>query len=222
MRRGWLALVLCLWVSDQRPSRDESPDELAAPSYSAASVEIGKGPADPLEKLARDNPIAFLEKSLEKYDAEIKGYTLTFFKRERIGGKLRPPEKTEIGFREKPFSVSMKWIEGAGLAAKVLYVEGAYDNKLLAKPRGLFSLAGIFTRDVDGAEAKSSGRYTINQFGFKRSTQRTLKAMQAARRAEHCTSAMTASSPCPSSAVSIATSSCARPMSRPRRMRSTS
>jgi hypothetical protein len=179
MRRGWLALVLCLWVSDQRPSRDESPDELAAPSYTAAAVDIGKGPADPLEKLARASPIAFLEKSLEKYDAEVKGYTLTFFSRERIKGKLRAPEKREIAFREKPFSVYMKWIEGGGLASKVLYVEGEYDNKLLARPP--LSFLGIFTREVNGPDAKASGRYTIDEFGFKRSTQRTLKAMVAAK-----------------------------------------
>lgn len=179
MRREWLALVLCLWVSDRRPSRDESSFDLAAPSFSAVSLEIDKDGTDPLEKLARESPLAFLEKSLERYDEEIKGYTLTFLKKERIGGTLQRAEKTEVRFRESPFSVHMRWIEGAKLAAKVLYVEGENNNKMLARP--IVPFVPVMTRDVDGPEAKNSGRYTIAEFGFKRSTQRTLRAMQKAK-----------------------------------------
>ena len=49
-------------------------------------------------------------------------------------GRLQKPEKIRVAFREKPLSVFMDWLEGAGLASKTLYVEGENNGKVMARP----------------------------------------------------------------------------------------
>jgi len=130
-----------------------------------------------MDKLAARNPVAFLESCLDRYNREVKGYSQIFQKQERIGKQLEKKEITEIKFRDplsgKPFSVYMRWLEGARLAARVLYVEGENDNKMLVKPVGAFGFL-IVSRLVDGEDARKSGRYTLKEFGLKKGLQRSL------------------------------------------------
>jgi hypothetical protein len=132
----------------------------------------------PLESLLHYNPVLFLEECLAKYEREVKGYSATFIKQERVAEKLQPKEKLETHFREAPFSAYMKWIEGARLAQSVLYVEGENNNMMVAKPRGL----GFFTvsRDPTGADAKATSRYSIKEFGIHIGAKRTVAMMRAA------------------------------------------
>jgi hypothetical protein len=139
---------------------------------------IGTKGLYPVDFLIHYHPAHFLEMCLERYKREVTGYSATFRKRERVGGKLGPMEKLEVHFREQPFSVYMKWVEGAGMAQKVLYVAGENKGKLLA--RATLTFLGVFEKDVDGAEAKKTGRYTIDQFGIYLGTKRTLAAMRKA------------------------------------------
>src|SRR5438309_1367579 len=104
-----LVLLLCLWLQDQRSARDPGSDVPVA-SYSASN-EIPKAGTDPLESILRDDPLRFFAMSLEKYDKEVKGYSLTFYNREKIKGKMQAAEKREVYFRDKPHSVYMSWIE---------------------------------------------------------------------------------------------------------------
>jgi len=145
--------------------------------------EIGTKGLYPLDCVLHYHPLLFLEMCLDRYKAEVKGYSTTFIKRERIEGKLQPPEKIEVHFREQPFSVSMNWQEGARLAQKVLYVAGENNGKLLARGRGLILASmGVFEKDVDSADAKKTGRYPIDQFGIYLGTKRSLESMRKARK----------------------------------------
>src|SRR5207302_3974195 len=84
-----------------------------------------------MEVLAKENPVAFLENCLIRYDREVKGYSLLMQKQERLEGTLYKKEITEVHYREGPekggHSVFMRWLEGARLAARVVYVDG--ENK---------------------------------------------------------------------------------------------
>jgi hypothetical protein len=140
------------------------------------------------EMLPDPDPIAFLRKALERYDREVRGYRVTLRKQERIDGKLRSPEKIEVQFRESPFSVHFRWVAGNDrLADKALYVKGENQNKLIAVPRGVLGTLASWTgkraveRDVDGEDARRSGRYPLSEFGFKIATQRVLKSWEKAR-----------------------------------------
>jgi hypothetical protein len=135
-----------------------------------------------MEKLAQTDPIAFLENCLRRYDREVKSYRVTLQKQERLGGTLQGTEVIEACFREEPFSVRMDWVKGTGLAQRTLYVKGQYDDQLQVLPAGLLGLAGVVSRDPKGAEARSSSRYPITEFGIKVGMQRTLAAFEHARK----------------------------------------
>jgi Protein of unknown function (DUF1571) len=127
-------------------------------------------------------PVAFLEESIQRYQRDVSGFTLTMQKQEFIGGQLQKKEIVKAAFRDEPHSVYMEWIEGARKAERVLYVEDENEGKMLARPTPLLrKLAGdIVARDVDSADARSSGRLTMNEFGLKKAMLRTLTSWQAA------------------------------------------
>jgi hypothetical protein len=139
-----------------------------------------------MERLARADPIAFLENCLRRYDQEVHGYTCIMQKQERIDNVLHKKEIIEVKFREQPFSVSMHWLEGIGKADRALYIEGENNNQVLAHPSGVIARAlvgPVVKRPVNGPEARQAGRYTLNDFGIKKGTLRTLNAWKAAREA---------------------------------------
>lgn len=179
MGRLFVILPVCLALCGQSIIQDavpiDSPDEVAV-------TPIGEKGPTPLEKILQENPVRFLEMTLEKYDKEVQSYTFTFRKQERIAGKLQEPETIKVYFREKPFSVFFDWTEGARLAKRCLYVEGENNGKLRVRPNLPFVDKLIWNKDVEGTEAKRSGRYTINHFGLKLATERTVKSMRAAEK----------------------------------------
>jgi hypothetical protein len=134
-----------------------------------------------MERLARENPVAFLEACLRHYDRTVKGYTLTLQKQERIGGKLQRTEMIDVALREQPFSVLLRWKEGARLAAAVVYADGENGGKMLVRPAGLILGGLIVERDPEGEQARQSGRYTLPQFGLKKGMERTLQSWKAAQ-----------------------------------------
>ncbi|OAI53169.1 hypothetical protein AYO44_16250 [Planctomycetaceae bacterium SCGC AG-212-F19] len=185
MIRILLCLPLCLCLGSDRPNV-----EPAVPAAAAARADVVKdtGAALPsaaeMEKLARTDPVAFLENCIRRCVREVKGYSLTLQKQENIAGKIQPSEIVQVHFREKPHSVFFNWVEGARLAERVLYVEGENDGKMLARPKGGLAriVAGDVTaREVNGPDARNSARYTMDQFGFKKSTERTLLSWKTAR-----------------------------------------
>jgi hypothetical protein len=136
------------------------------------------------EPLPDADLVHFLEMCIERYDKQVEGYSCIMEKRERVDGKLQNREIVEACFREHPYSVFMHWTEGAPRADRVLYVKGENNDKMLARPKGAIAraIAGdVVKRDVDGPEAKRSGRYNLLQFGMKNAMTRTLAAWQAAR-----------------------------------------
>src|SRR5689334_10636747 len=66
-------------------------------SYAWAPLEfIGRKKLYTLETLLHYDPVQFLEECQAKYASEVKGYTCTFRKQERVKGHLLPPEKIEV------------------------------------------------------------------------------------------------------------------------------
>jgi len=135
------------------------------------------------EPLPTGDVVRFLEKCVQHYEQlGIQGYSVILHKQERIGGKLQPSEDIECFYREKPYSVFMHWLHGQRKAESSLYVEGENGGKMLAKPAGL---AGVFVkvveRDVDGEDARQSGRYTMKEFGLKAAIQKTYRDWKAAK-----------------------------------------
>ncbi len=168
--------------------------------YLSASVLLGSGchrvapvapqaaqrsaaEAGPREPLPATDPVAFLQKCLERYDKEgIRGYRLVMAKQERLEGTLKPPEVIEVCFRARPYSVFMHWQQGARGVSAALYVQGENDGKVLVHPTGfLGKLRPVAPLDPEGTLAREASRYSIAEFGFQKSLERTVAAWKAAR-----------------------------------------
>jgi hypothetical protein len=137
-----------------------------------------------MERLAQVDPLAFLENCLRRYRREVKGYRMVMYKQERIEGSVKPAEVIDVAVREEPYSVFMQWREGARNAERVLWVNGENEDQLLARPNGAIARAvagDIVAKPVDGPLAKQSGRYPINKFGIRKTTERTYDAWKEAR-----------------------------------------
>jgi hypothetical protein len=137
-----------------------------------------------MERLARDNPVEFLEKCLLYHRRNVQGYTCTFQKQERIANLLQRREVIEAACREKPFSVLFKWVDGARLAERSLYVEGENNGMMLARPAGRLArmVAGdVVERDPEGDDARKSSRYSIKDFGMYKGAERVLASWKAAQ-----------------------------------------
>jgi hypothetical protein len=146
------------------------------------ALDIGAQGGFPLHNLLHAHPLLFLELCADRYNRQIQGYTCTFVKKERINDKLFPPGKNDyeiikVACGEHPFSVFFEWKEHPRLAARALFVEGANENKILAKPRGVLALAGIQQITVDDPRAKDTGRYPMSQFGMGLAIHRTVRSM---------------------------------------------
>jgi len=169
------------------PSAPEPGTAARGPAFADAVADDASNPlpsAAQLERLAREDPVAFLENCLRRYQRNVKGYTCTFLKQERIGDKVQRTETIDVAFREEPYSVLFHWVEGARLAERALFVEGDNDGMLLVRPEGRLArrVAGdVVSRDPDGKDAKQSGRYTLKEFGLKKGALRTLHSWKTAK-----------------------------------------
>jgi hypothetical protein len=175
--RGLFCLPLCLLLAcsqQQAQTKEKLADVKTPENYKAPDAAA-------MEKLAKDDPVAFLEHCVIRYNSKVKGYRVMFHKKERINGKLKGDEEIEVAFRDKPHSVFMHWVKGAGRAVSALYVEGENGGKMLIRPNGIGGrFVKVAERDPEGEDAKQSGRYTVKDFGFKNSTLRAIASWKAA------------------------------------------
>jgi len=164
--------------SNKPPPPPPEPQE--SPNFAKVPDSGGDLPqTDELVDLARKNPVGFLEKAIIRYDREMKtnqGYTCLLVKRERLRGKVPPPDKAEemaVRFREKPHSVLLEWKKNPGKAQRVLYVRGENNDKLIVLPKGIGAFK-LWERDPLGEEALESGRYPLTEFGIQIGSRRAL------------------------------------------------
>jgi hypothetical protein len=183
VRRVLLCLPFCLALAQDGPRPPTAPATQSSSkpaSDDGAQLPDAKG----LVRLARTDPVEFVEACLRRYGREVKGYRCTLQKQERLGGKLQRSEVMDAAFREDPFSVLLDWQEGVRLAQRVLYVKGEHDGQMLARPAGWRGkLVSFVARDPEGPEARESGRYPVTEFGIQKGMERTLAAWFAARKA---------------------------------------
>jgi hypothetical protein len=175
-----LSLPLCFLAPSDCLSRP-------APPASPEPADVNDGSPVPdaagLERLVRDDPIAFMRAAVRRYDRDVKGYRCTFVKQERLGGKLQRSEIIDVSFRDQPFSVLFDWREGARLASRVLYVKGQNGDQLLVKPAGWRGrLVSSVERPPEGSDAKESSRYPMTQFGIRKGMLQAIAAWGAAQK----------------------------------------
>jgi hypothetical protein len=181
MVRTLICLPVCLLLAPSYPSGEaDFASQPVIHIEQAAHAGTVKGMTDPGKDV-----LGYLQACLKHYQQTVKGYTLSFRKRERTAGTLHPWESIEAYYRDDPHSAFFDWQEGARKALKALYIEGENKNaqgksQILALPAPPFTGLGVVKSDTDSADSKRSGRYPLSEFGLKEAMQRVLDAWKAA------------------------------------------
>lgn len=166
------------------PAAEPAPPEEDAPVILVESVtkaaklasDTGASGSAALAALARRNPELLPKMALEHYRSDIKDYTCTFWKQERLNGKLGKVEKIDVEYREAPVSVYMRWEQNATEVKRALYMDAPdfvdSQGRKVAKiePNGAIvrMLVSEVTLPIHGARAKKASRNPMDRFGFRR------------------------------------------------------
>lgn len=145
--------------------RNASAAEAARPAGVPAATEH---PLDPALEIARDG--------LRHIDENVRDYTATLIKRERVGGRLQEYQSLEVKVRHRrleeggvitPFSVYLKFIAPRSLAGReVIWVEGQGDGRLIAHESGFKNLLRVRLEPTSFL-AMLGNRYPISKIGMR-------------------------------------------------------
>ncbi len=168
-----LAVMMAAWCGAQQPGQDR----LQEPVYrvtKATSQPIRAGeathPLDPALDMAREG--------LERIRSDVRDYTCTVAKRERVGDVLGDYEymfakirngKTVDGRKVAPFSVYLYFLKPVEVKGReVIFVEGQNEGKLCAHEGGAKGkwLPTVWLQP-DGAFAMRGQRYPITDLGIE-------------------------------------------------------
>jgi hypothetical protein len=143
---------------------DQLPGARLVVKPSARSVSVsGSVPASSETPIAR--AIRTIAECQVRYQA-VDDYTCTFFKRERIEGRLRPVHVMALKVRSKPQSIYLKFQQPAR-GREAIYVSGRHGGKLLAHDVGLNKLlAGTLQLEPTSARAMEDCRHPITEAGI--------------------------------------------------------
>jgi outer membrane lipoprotein-sorting protein len=177
---GALALAAALfWMPCSNPwlataSGGETPSE---PAQAPAASSVGSAPAKArvasvsrevkahieADSIARARQV--ISDCKTKYQS-VQDYTCTFFKRERIDGKVYTPHIMTVKARTEPSSLYFKFIQpNAGREA--IFVHGRNNNKIVAHDVGLGRvIAGTMHLDPKGDMAMEENRHPVTEAGL--------------------------------------------------------
>lgn len=145
------------------------PDESARGGPSAETEAGVTAPAVLLD------PFLTADQAFDRCKREVRSYTCTFLKQERIGNKLKPRETIEVRFRQDPLSIFMIWKKNADEVKRALFVDSREfvngDGEKVARIEPAGSVIRLFVKDVKmpihGERARAASRRTIDEFGFR-------------------------------------------------------
>jgi Protein of unknown function (DUF1571) len=122
-------------------------------------------------------------------NANIRDYTATMIKRERVDGKLLEPNYMFIKVRHQPFSVYLYFLKPDDIAGReVMYVAGQNNGDLLAhEAKGLKSRIGAISLNPTSALAMDGNRYPITMLGVGKLTNRLIEVAEHDKQFGECT-----------------------------------
>jgi outer membrane lipoprotein-sorting protein len=142
-------------------------------AVAAEAPQVAEHPLKPAVDLAT--------RSLQIQDANVRDYSATVRKVERIDGKVGEPEFALVKVRNKPFSVYMHFIGPDNLKGQeCVYVEGQNNGNMLAHapPNTLRGKFGTVSLAPNSAMAMKGQRYPITELGIYNLTRRLVEVGQ--------------------------------------------
>ena len=106
-----------------------------------------------------------IAESQARYD-RVEDYTCTFYKRERIAGRMTPLHIMSMKVRTKPQSIYFKFQQPAH-GREAIYIAGRHGSKVLAHDVGLNKiLAGTLALEPTSSRAMEDCRHPITEAGI--------------------------------------------------------
>jgi hypothetical protein len=141
------------------PRADEPP-----PTPVVAATPMSVSP--PVEVTAASDPLADLLADARKAHQQLRDYTCTFIKQERVKDKLLPEQTAVMRVRTEPFAVHLKFIAPSALAGQEVCYCASMGGKFRAKSAGWKGRIGFVTLDLNDPRAMEENRHSANEAGF--------------------------------------------------------
>jgi hypothetical protein len=173
-----------------QPAQPAAPQPAAAPVAAAPAAANPQAPFD-LTQRQGEHPlmplIRVLQGSLQHIDQNVRDYSCTLVKRERIDGTLGDPQYIFMKVLHQPFSVYMSFIQPHS-GREVVFVNGQNNNELLVLDGGWKRRAlGVMKLDPQGMVAMRGQKYPITSVGFRNLTAEILQIAQKDTQFGECT-----------------------------------
>ncbi|MFO7907258.1 MAG: DUF1571 domain-containing protein [Planctomycetota bacterium] len=160
---------------------------LVEPLYREARAKTDIDRDDPANKHPLDPALALAQDGLQNIRENVRDYSATLVKRERIDGTIQDYEYMFTKIRNEkvvdervvtPFSVYLYFLKPEKLHGReVLYVSGENDGKMIAHepPNSLKGKFGSIWLKPDGALAMRGNRYPISEIGLETLVRRLIE-----------------------------------------------
>ena len=123
--------------------------------------------------------------SLEHIDRNIRDYSATLVKQERVNGDLSEHQHIFVKIRHEPFSVYMSFLKPFQ-GREVVYVDGQNDNQLVVLEAGLKRMLGKMTLAPDGMVAMRGQKHPITKVGIRNLTAQLIRRFEADTQYAEC------------------------------------
>jgi hypothetical protein len=151
---------------------------------SAAAMQSAGGSPFDLSSQPGEHPLAVVirvcKASAEHIDRNIKDYSCTLVKRERLPQEdvIGEQQMIDLRIRHEPFSVHMSFRQPHA-GRKVVWVKGANEDKLTVREAGLLSIAGRVDLDPESTTAMNGQKYPIYKIGIRNLLTELIKNFEA-------------------------------------------
>lgn len=165
-----------------------TPASVAAALPSAPAAPLTGAPFD-LKQQPGEHVLApvirTLKTSQASIDQNVRDYSCTLVKRERVDGELGEYQHILMKVAHDPFSVYMSFLK-PHTGREVLYVAGQNENKLIVLEAGFKRLVGKLHLDPQGATAMNGQKRPITDVGFRNLTAKLIRLWEAESKFEEC------------------------------------
>jgi uncharacterized protein DUF1571 len=170
--------------------------ETTAAQPAAATQAVAAAPATavarpPLDFTKKDaeHPLAPVLRNLkisqEELDRNIRDYSCTFAKKERVDGVEGDYQIMLLKVMHQPFSVYMAF-QKPYAGREVVYVAGQNDGKLTVLESGFTRMLGNISLDPTGTRAMSGQKHPITDIGIRNLTTKLTKMWEAEMQFAEC------------------------------------
>lgn len=110
-----------------------------------------------------------IEEILHRGDASLRAlgsYRVTLTAEERVGGRLRSPQRIELWVRESPRAVRLLYVGGPAAGRKGLYDERLRPGEIRVREHGLLGLAGPLWLSIHNPLTLQDTNHAVTEVGF--------------------------------------------------------